>query len=94
MLTHIKGDENVVADRLSRIPWPVATPKAVDVIQIAGELELESAREEESDSDCEEKGEQCFQEDNSEQGEVILLAFDMLKEHQKGDNDCKVWRSG
>ena len=46
---HIKGQENVAADRLSRIPWPVATPKAVDIIQLAGELELDSAGEEESD---------------------------------------------
>ena len=39
VVKHIKGEENVAADRLSRIPWPMATPKAVDVIQLAGELE-------------------------------------------------------
>ena len=65
VITHIKGEENVAADRLSRIPWPVATPTAVDVIQLAGELELDSAWEEESDSDSEEEGEEFFHEDNS-----------------------------
>ena len=88
-VTHIKAEENVAADKLSRIPWPVATATAMDVIQLAGELELDSAVEEESDSDSEEEGEECFQEDNSAQGEVILLAFDMLKEHQQGDTDCQ-----
>ena len=89
MIIHIKGEENVAADRLSRIPWPVATPTAVDVIQRAGELELDSAGEEEADSDSEEEGEECFQEDNSAQVEVILLALDMLKEQQQGDTDCQ-----
>ena len=79
MITHIKGEENVVEDRLSRIPWPVPTPKAVDDIQLAGELELFIAWEDESDSDSEEEGEECFQADNSAQAEVILLAFEMLK---------------
>ena len=67
VITHIKGEENVAADRLSRIPWPVASPTAVDVIQLAGELELDSAGEEESDSDSEDEGDECFQEDNSAQ---------------------------
>ena len=88
-MSHIKGEDNVAAGKLSRIPWPVATPKAVDIIQLAGELELGSGREEESDSDSEEKGAECFQEDKSAQGEVILLAFDVLKEHQKCDTDCQ-----
>ena len=39
----------------------MATPKAVDVIQLAGELELHSEREEESDSESEEEGEQFIQ---------------------------------
>ena len=87
VVTHITGEENVDADRLSPIPWPVAKPKAVDVIQLAGELELASAGEEESDSDSEKEGEECFLEDNSAQEEVILFAFDMLKQHQKADTD-------
>ena len=53
-MTHIKGEENVAAHRLSRIHLPVAMPKAVDVIQLAAELELDSeGEEEESDSDSE-----------------------------------------
>ena len=68
----------------------MATPKAVDIIQLAGELELDWAGEEEFDSDSEEEGEEWFQEDKTAQGEVILLAFDMLKEHQKGDPN---WQS-
>ena len=67
MVTHVKGEENVSADRLSRIPWPVAPSKAVDVIQLAGQLELDSAAEEESDSDSEDEGKECYQEDNSAQ---------------------------
>ena len=67
----------------------MATPKAVEVIQLAGELELHRAGEEESDSDSEQEGEECFQEDSSAQGEVILLDFEVLKEHQKGDTNCQ-----
>ena len=61
----------------------------MDVIKLAGELELVSAGEEESDSDSEEPVEECCHEDNSAQGDVILLAFHMLKEHQQGDPDCQ-----
>ena len=87
VVTHIKGEENVAAERLSRIPWPVATPKAVDVIQLAVELEVDSAGEEESDSYRVEEGEEPFQEEDSAQGEVILLAIDLVMEEQKGDTD-------
>ena len=62
-VTHIKGEENVAADRLSRIPWPVAMPKAVDVIQRADEVELDSEGEEESDSESEQEGEEFIQEE-------------------------------
>ena len=51
LVTHINGEDNVAGDRLSRIRWRVAMPKAVDVIHLVGELELDSAGEEESDSD-------------------------------------------
>ena len=67
----------------------MATPEAVESIQLAGELKLDKHADKESDSAIEEEGEECFQEDNSAQGEVILLAFDMLREHQKGDTDCQ-----
>ena len=87
VVTHIKGEENVGADRVSGIPWPLAMTEAVDVIQLSGELEVDCAVEEESDSDSEEVGEEFFYEDNSAQGEVILKAFDLLKEHQKGETD-------
>ena len=43
VITHIKGEENVPANGLSRIPWPEATPKAVDVILLADEPEFNSA---------------------------------------------------
>ena len=85
-VTHIKGEETVAADRLSRIPWPVAMPKAVDVIQLAGELELDSEGEAESHSESEEEGEEFVQEELP-QGELVLLAVELVKEHQKGDTD-------
>ena len=61
----------------------------MDVIQLAGELDLDSAGEEESDSDSEEESEERFKEENSAQGEVVLLAFELLKEHQQGYTDCQ-----
>ena len=85
----IKDEEPVVGDKLSRIPWSVATPKAVDIIQLARELEVGSAGEEESDSDTKGEGDECFHVDNSADRAVILLAFDKLKEHQKGGTDCQ-----
>ena len=85
----MKGEENVVADKFARIPWPVATPKAVEIIQLAGELELDIDAEEESDSDTEEEGEECIQEDNLLHGEVDLHGIEMMKEHQKGYTDCQ-----
>ena len=87
-MNNIKGEENFAGDKLSRIPWPVATPKTVEIIQLAGKLDLDSDAEE-YDFDSEEEGEEPLKE-NSAQGEVILLAFDMLKEHQNGDTD---WQS-
>ena len=63
--------------------------KAVEIIHLAGELEVDSDSGEESDSESEDTGEECFQDDSSAQGKVILLAIEMLKEHQKGDTDCE-----
>ena len=40
-------------------------------------------------SDGEEEGEESFQEDKLSQGEVVLLAIEMQREHQKGDTDCQ-----
>ena len=56
-VNHIKGEENVAADNLSRIPRPVAMAKAVEIVQLAGDLEHDTDAEEEPDSDTEGKGE-------------------------------------
>ena len=40
--THIKGEENIAADKLSRIHCRVATIKDLELIQLALELELDS----------------------------------------------------
>ena len=66
----------------------MATPEAVESIQLEGELKHDNQADEESDSVIEEEGEEWFQEDNSQLGEVVLLAIEMLREHQKGDTDC------
>ena len=42
----------------------------------------------ESESDSEEEGEELIQEE-LEQGELVLLAVELVKEHQKGDTDCQ-----
>ena len=53
----------------------------MDVIQLAGELELDSEGEEESDSESEDEGEECIDEELAE-GEFVLLAVELVKEHQ------------
>ena len=63
-LNHIKGEVKVAAAKLSRSPWTVATPKAVEIIQLAGDFEPDSDAEEESNSDREQDAEEVFQEDN------------------------------
>ena len=45
---HIKSEEKVVADKVSRIPWPVAVPKAVEIVPLTGQIALDSDREHES----------------------------------------------
>ena len=67
-VNHIKGEENVAADKVSRIHWPVAIPKAVEIVQLAGEIEFDRAAENRSDSECEADGEEIFQEDSVAQG--------------------------
>ena len=67
----------------------MATPKVVEIIQLASELEFDIEPEEESDSESEEEAEECFQEESSTQGEDVLLPIEMLREHQKGDTDCQ-----
>ena len=62
---HIKGEQNVAAEKRSRIPWPLVTPQAVDVIQLAGELELDSEAQEEFDSESEEEVKEPIQEEES-----------------------------
>ena len=57
-MNSIKGEENLAADRLSRCPWAVPTPKAVENANLAGELELDPDAEEESESESEEEGEE------------------------------------
>ena len=64
-------------------------PKAVEIVPVAGEIELDSDAEEEADLDSEEEGEEWFQEDSLAQGEFLLLGIEMLREHQKGDTDCQ-----
>ena len=50
----------MTADKLWGIHWPVARPKAVEIIQVAGELEIDREASQESDSESEEKGEKCL----------------------------------
>ena len=59
-VNYIKGEENVAADKLSRNPWPEAIPQAVEIIQLVGEIELDTD-EQVSDSDCDEEREAIFQ---------------------------------
>ena len=87
IVTHIKGEENEVADKLARIAWAVAKPIAVEIIQHAGELEFDRNAEEECDSDIDEEEEERIQDDSLGQGEVVLLGIKMLREDQKGDTD-------
>ena len=67
----------------------MATPKAVDIIQLGSALELDSDSQEQSDSDTEQEGEESFQEDNLSQEDVVLLGIEMLREQQKGDSECQ-----
>ena len=85
----IKVEENVGADKPSRITWPVAMPQAVEIVKLPDEFEPDSDAEE-SDSDLEEDGEECFQEESSRQAEVVLIAIEMLRENQHGYSlDCQ-----
>ena len=65
--THFKGEENLAADKHPRIPCPVATHTAVDVIQVAGELDIDSEGEEESYSESEEEEEELIPQQDSAQ---------------------------
>ena len=49
-MTYINDEENVGADKVSKIPSPVAVPKAVEINQLAGEIELDTEAEEDSHS--------------------------------------------
>ena len=88
-MNNIKGEENVAADTLSRIPWQVAIPKAFEIIQLAGEIERDPKAKDESQSASELEGEEILQEDSVAQGEVILLGFEMRSEHPQGAPDCQ-----
>ena len=59
------GDDNVEGDKLSRIPSPQAMPSAREIVQLAGELQLDRDAEEESYSVSEEEGEEYFLDDLS-----------------------------
>ena len=87
-MNQIKGEEPVASDKLSRIPCPVAVRKSVDIIQLAGEIELDTNAEKESDSKREKEGEEYLQEDSVAQGEVVLLGIEMLGKHQNSNPDC------
>ena len=67
----------------------MATSQAAGRIQLARHVYLDSEGEGQSDSDREEEEEETIQEDNSAQGETILLVSEMLKKHQKGDTDSE-----
>ena len=82
------GKKNVRGDRRSRFPWAVVTPQAVEIIQLAGELELDTDPKEESESESEEDAEKCLLNESSALGALILLGIEMLREHQKVDNYC------
>ena len=59
-VTYITDEENVGADKVSRIPSPVARSKAVEINRLAGEIECDTEAEEESDSEIEEYGVETF----------------------------------
>ena len=65
-VNHIKGNSIVAVDTFSRIPWPVAMPKACEIIQVEGELDVDIVVEEESESQSQEKGEESFQQQISD----------------------------
>ena len=86
---HITGEENVGEAKLSRIPWRMAVPSVVKIVQLAGQIELHTEAGEESKSGSEEEGEDGFEEDSVAHGEVLLLGIEMLREDGKGDTDCQ-----
>ena len=65
-------------------------PKAVEIVQLAGRLELDRQAAMESDSDREEEGQETFQEHNVAQRDGVLVGLEMLCEIQKGNPD---WQS-
>ena len=82
----MNGEGLVSADKLSIIPWPLAMAKAVDIVQLAGELELDSAAEE-SASDNQMQGEESFQAESLEQGQVVLHGIESRGDLRKGETD-------
>ena len=73
----------------SRIPFQVCTAKAEYVIQLAGELEVHSEGEDESDYDSEEEFEDQFREEYSAPEEIILLPIELGKAQQNGATECQ-----
>ena len=78
-LNHITVEWPFVADKQARIPWPVAMHTAGEIVQLAGELELDSEAEHEWDSDLEQEAEEIFLDDRLPHGEVVLLGIEMLR---------------
>ena len=72
---YLKGERNVATKKLSRIHWPVAIPKAVEIIELAGQIEVDTETEAESDSESEEEGGGCFQEGSAAQEKVLLIGI-------------------
>ena len=92
-VNHIKGGENVAADKVSTIPWPVTIPKAVELVQFTGDIELDPEAPKEYDSDSEEEDGEIFPDDSVAQGEVVRLGIEMLLEDQKCDTIARVWHN-
>ena len=85
-MDHITVEKNVGAVKPSQIRWPLLTPKALDIIQLAAELESDYAMEQISDHIAK-RHVRNIQEDNYAQRELILLAIELVKEQHKVDSD-------
>ena len=67
----------------------MASPKVVDVIQLAPERELDSEGDQKSNSNSEDVGDQFIKEEEPAQGEPVMLALELVNQHPKGDTDSE-----
>ena len=63
-VNHLNDEVNIAAEKLSRSPLPEATPKVLEIVPLAGELEHDCDAADESYSDREELIEESIPEDN------------------------------